>query len=98
VEYRSERKILVRDIKPFEVIDFVASYKGQDKHIINIKYIKKVIEFKSLSTLFLKGYVISVRNVLVYCTLSMVFFIAELVKTLLIAVVMQQVINSKKLI
>jgi putative transposase len=54
-EYRSERKILVRNRKASEVIDFVASYTKQDKGTINIKYIKKTMEFKSLSALLLRG-------------------------------------------
>jgi hypothetical protein len=54
-EYRSERKVLIRDIQPCEVIDFVASYTEKNKSGINIKYIKWGNELKSLSALLMRG-------------------------------------------
>lgn len=54
-EYRSERRILVRNSRPSDVIDYVAGYTNQDKSSINIKYIKKTIELKSLCALLLRG-------------------------------------------
>lgn len=53
-EYRSERKILVRNISSDEVIDFVSSYTMLDKSYIHIKYIKDTAEMKALSALLMK--------------------------------------------
>lgn len=54
-EYRSERKILVRNVKPSEVVEFVASYTHKNNSCINIKYLKKNIEIKSLCALLMRG-------------------------------------------
>jgi REP element-mobilizing transposase RayT len=53
-EYRSERMVLVRDISPNQVIDFVSSYTRMDKSYINIKYIKDVSDMKALSALLMR--------------------------------------------
>lgn len=54
-EYRSERKIIVRDVIPADVVNFVSAYTSQDRSCINIKYVKKVKELKSLSALLMRG-------------------------------------------
>lgn len=54
-EYRSERKPIIRNVTPCEVIEFVSAYTKQNKSMINIKYIKKCTEFKALSALLMRG-------------------------------------------
>lgn len=53
-EYRSERVLLVRNINPEKVVEFVAAYTKTDKRCINIKYIKKVREAKALCALIMR--------------------------------------------
>lgn len=54
-EYRSERRIIIRNIVPADVVNFVSTYTNQDRSCINIKYIKRVKELKSLSALLMRG-------------------------------------------
>lgn len=54
-EYRSERKVIIRDFDPNKVLDFVASHTNQDKVLASIKYVKKVNELKALTVLLLRG-------------------------------------------
>lgn len=54
-QYRSERKILARDSKPGDVIDFVSSYVKQDKAFIHVKYIKNAADMKALSAFLMIG-------------------------------------------
>lgn len=54
-DYRSERRIIMRNITPGEVIDFVVSYTKLDKSIIKINNIKDVEETRSLSALLMRG-------------------------------------------
>lgn len=53
-EYRSERNILVRNITPEEVVEFVAFYSKTNKKYINIKYVKDVMEMKALSAFLMR--------------------------------------------
>lgn len=53
-EYRSEKNILVRNITPDEVVDFVASYINKDKVSIKINYIKDACEIKALSAFLMR--------------------------------------------
>lgn len=54
-EYRSERTILVRDLNPCDVINFVSSYIKQDKTNIHVKYVKGAIDMKALSAFLMLG-------------------------------------------
>jgi REP element-mobilizing transposase RayT len=54
-EYRSERRILVRNVKPGEVVEFVSSYTKENTSCINIKYLRKNVEMKSLCALLMRG-------------------------------------------
>lgn len=54
-EYRSERKVLFRNIRSGDVVDFVAEYTKQNRSCINIKYAKKCMELKCLSALLMRG-------------------------------------------
>lgn len=54
-DYRTERQILVRNIKPVDVIEYVAAYTDQNKSGINIKYSKYGNELKSLCALLMRG-------------------------------------------
>lgn len=54
-DYRSERKIIMRNIMPGEVMSFVASYTHIDKSIIKIKNVKEIEETRSLSALLMRG-------------------------------------------
>jgi REP element-mobilizing transposase RayT len=53
-EYRSERTILVRNITPCQIVDFVSSYTKKDKACISIKYIKDASDLKALSALLMR--------------------------------------------
>lgn len=53
-EYRSERKVLVRNISFEKVIEFTAFYTKIDKKYISIKYIKDVMEMKALSVFLMR--------------------------------------------
>jgi hypothetical protein len=54
-EYRSERRIIVREHTPKVVIGFVAGYTRKDSCGINIKYSCGVSEVKALTALLLRG-------------------------------------------
>lgn len=54
-EYRSERKVILRNVQPGEIVNFVVSYTKMDKSIINIKNIKDAEETRSLSALLMRG-------------------------------------------
>lgn len=47
-EYRSEKKAIVSKISPNEVVNFISKYTNMNKNMINIKFNKSAIEFKSL--------------------------------------------------
>lgn len=54
-EYRTERRILVREQKPHEVVRFVAKYIEQDMSCLNIKYSRRSSILKALSALLMRG-------------------------------------------
>lgn len=54
-EYRSERKILVRDMEPEEVIEYVARIAGKSAIGIHVKNNRKTTEVKALSTLLMRS-------------------------------------------
>lgn len=54
-EYRSERKIIIRNFTPSQVVSYVEEFTGKSSAGINIKYIKKNIELKSLCALLMRG-------------------------------------------
>ena len=53
-EYRSERRILIRDASPDDIIGFVSAYTRVDKSYVNIKYIKDAAEMKALCALLMR--------------------------------------------
>jgi hypothetical protein len=54
-EYRSERRIIVREYNPKDIIGFVAGYTKKESSYINIKYSWGVREVKALTALLLRG-------------------------------------------
>jgi len=54
-EYRSERRVILRNYTPSQVVSFVQEYTGQSNIGVNIKYAKKNIELKSLCALLMRG-------------------------------------------
>ena len=53
-QYRSERRIIIRDAEPEKVVDFVADYTMSDKKYIAVKYIKDVNEMKALCVFLMR--------------------------------------------
>lgn len=54
-EYRSERRILVQDISPLEVIEYVAARTNSNVQDIRVKHSKRLKQFRSLTILLLRG-------------------------------------------
>jgi len=54
-EYRSERKILVRNFKPEDVINFIASKMNVSKVYIHIKYRRKILKAKALTVVLMRS-------------------------------------------
>ncbi|WP_425448122.1 transposase [Dethiothermospora halolimnae] len=55
-EYRSCRKILPRNYKPTEVVNFIAKYLELDKDKIHIKYKQKYTKLRAISCFFMSCY------------------------------------------
>ena len=49
-EYRSGRKILVRNFKSEDIIEFIASKMNIPKILLNIKYSRKLVACKSINS------------------------------------------------
>jgi REP element-mobilizing transposase RayT len=54
-EYRSGRRVLIRNFTPTQVVSYVEKFTGQSNINVNIKYIKRNIELKSLCALLMRG-------------------------------------------
>jgi REP element-mobilizing transposase RayT len=53
-EYRSERTILIRDAKPSDIVNFVASYIRKDGLDMHVKYIHEASDMKALSAFMMR--------------------------------------------
>ena len=54
-EYKSERKILVRNFKPEDVIEFIASKMNISKIHLHMKYSRKLVEAKALTVVLMRS-------------------------------------------
>ncbi|EYE87559.1 hypothetical protein Q428_12565 [Fervidicella metallireducens AeB] len=54
-EYRSERKILVRNIKTIEILEFIASKLGIEKIKLHTKHCREIVEAKALAVLLMRS-------------------------------------------
>jgi putative transposase len=54
-EYRSGRTILVRDLKPREIIDYVANITGMNTEKIHLKNNRLTTQARALSVLLMKN-------------------------------------------
>ncbi|TDT61085.1 transposase [Fonticella tunisiensis] len=54
-EYRSERNIIVRNVEPEKVIDFVSKYTNEDGSSVKLKHVKNVKALKSLCAFLMRG-------------------------------------------
>ena len=54
-EYKSKRRIIVRDIKPEDIIEFVASKMNIPKVKIHMKYSRDLVEAKSLIVVLMRS-------------------------------------------
>jgi len=54
-EYRSQRKILVRNFKPEDIIEYIASKMNVSKNYIYTKYNRKVLHAKALTVFLMRS-------------------------------------------
>jgi REP element-mobilizing transposase RayT len=55
-QYRSERKVLVRDFKPEDIVSFILGYTGVDPMVLQWKYHKEATESRALCVFLIRYY------------------------------------------